>query len=810
MRPRGPRFTALILASAVGAALGVLAVRPRHHARSAAAAADFRRRYQRALRDPHLARNLLAFQRAWRPARAAAFAQLGALWQPTESATVGVRAAPAAPPDAAPPSPDGEAAFAALRAEMAATKDAVIADLPRYFAQFRQAAQAAGAVVVEAADAEAACAYVADLARRRGARLVFKSKSMVGEEIELNHHLQAHGIQVVETDLGEWIVQLAGERPSHMVMPAIHKSRQQVGALFSRVLSREVSREAIPEQVAVARAELRQKFLAADLGISGANALIAESGTVMLVTNEGNGRLVTTLPPVHVVLVGYDKLVPTYADAVRQLRLLARSATAQQITSYTTFITGPDHPDRELHIVLVDNGRLRMRADPVFRDALRCIRCGACANVCPPYQVVGGHVFGYVYTGAIGLVNTPFHHGLEHAAGPQSLCVSCNACATVCPVGIPLPQQILAVRARAVARYGLPVWKRLALALWARPALADAACRLGARLATPLADGPFLRLPLPAAWRWRTPPALASSPARDRLRGWMRARQEAARMRETAATGQAPAQERPSPTVACFLQCVTDRCCPEIALATVRVLEACGARVVVPERQHCCGLPALDAGDVPAARRMARQTIAVLETSDADYVVTAAASCVVAMRHEYPALFEHDPPWHRRAERLAARVLDLTTYLTHVARLSDAAPAATGAVSRPADAPRPAVAYHPFCQSLNVLGLPAEPRALLEDALGVELRSLPEANVCCGFGGSTSFDHPAVARQIVARKLANVMATGATTLVTDNPGCLLHLRGAADAAGLPLRVLHLAELVTERLDGQRATPRARA
>src|SRR5581483_8123338 len=443
MRPRGPRFTALILASAVGAALGVLAVRPRHHARSAAAAADFRRRYQRALRDPHLARNLLAFQRAWRPARAAA--------------------------------------FAALRAEMAATKDAVIADLPQYFAQFRRAAEAAGATVVEAADAEAACQYVADLARRRGARLVIKSKSMVGEEIELNHYLAAAAIEVVETDLGEWIVQLAGERPSHMVMPAIHKSRQQVGALFRHVLSREVSREAIPEQVAVARAELRQKFLAADLGISGANALIAESGTVMLVTNEGNGRLVTTLPPVHVVLVGYDKLVPTYADAVRQLRLLARSATAQQITSYTTFITGPDHPDRELHIVLVDNGRLRMRADPVFRDALRCIRCGACANVCPPYQVVGGHVFGYVYTGAIGLVNTPFHHGLEHAAGPQSLCVSCNACATVCPVGIPLPQQILAVRARAVARYGLPVWKRLALALWARPALADAACRLGAR-----------------------------------------------------------------------------------------------------------------------------------------------------------------------------------------------------------------------------------------------------------------------------------------------------------------------------------------
>src|SRR5437764_12224357 len=204
------------------------------------------------------------------------------------------------------------------------------------------------------------------------------------------------------------------------------------------------------------------------MGISGANALIAESGTVMMLTNEGNGRLVTSLPPVHVVMAGYDKLLSTFAEAMRQLRLLARSATAQHITSYTTFITGPDRPDKELHVVFVDNGRLRMRGDPAFRDALRCIRCGACANVCPPYQVVGGHVFGYVYTGAIGLVNTPFHHGLAAAAGPQSLCVQCNACATVCPVEIPLPRQILDVRARVVRSRGLPWYKRAAFWVWQR------------------------------------------------------------------------------------------------------------------------------------------------------------------------------------------------------------------------------------------------------------------------------------------------------------------------------------------------------
>jgi iron-sulfur cluster protein len=725
-------------------------------------ARDFARRYRRALADPRLANNLLAFQRAWRPARDAAFQEL-----------------------------PGEAAFETLRTEMAAAKDATLADLPHYFAQFKAAAEQAGAVVVEASDAEAANAYVAELAARRGARLVIKSKSMVGEETEINHYLGARGLEVVETDLGEWIVQLAGERPSHMVMPAIHKSRQQVGDLFSRVLARPISRESIPEQVGVARTELRRKFLEADIGISGANALIAESGTVMLLTNEGNGRQVTTLPSVHVVLVGYEKLVPTYTDAMRQLRLLARSATAQHLTSYTTFITGPDGPDKELYIVFVDNGRLAMREEPAFREVLRCIRCAACANVCPPYQVVGGHVFGYIYSGAIGLVNTPFHHGLAQAAGPQSLCVSCNACATVCPVAIPLPRQILAVRARVAAEQGLPLLKRLGLAVWSRPALFDAACRLAAWATAPLADGPYLRrLPLPASWRWRTPPRLATRPARDRLAQWSE------RHGDTGpAGGRGPRLTTGAAglTVACFLQCLTDRFLPEIAEATVDVLEACGARVVIPPTQPCCGLPALDAGDRAAARRMAQATIRALEAVAADYVVTPGASCVVAMVHDYPELFADDPAWCERARRLGTRVLDLTAFLTDVARLG------AETVGPPPTASDGPLTYHAFCQSSNVLGRGDAPRALLADVLGLELRTLEEGQVCCGFGGSTSLDHPAVSRAIAARKLANVAATGAAVLVTDNPGCLLHLRGAADAAGQPLRVQHLAEVIAVRL-----------
>jgi iron-sulfur cluster protein len=769
--------TALATVAVLGTAALIVGRR-----RPSTAAANFQARYERALADPRLARNLLAFQRAWRPARDAAFADLTAQRAGGhDEGTVGSASSGAAPADPAAatahhPTAGDESAFAVLRAEMAAVKDRVIADLPDYFAQFRVAAERAGAVVVEAADAEAANAYVAELARRRGARLVVKSKSMVSEETELNHYLEARGVEVLETDLGEWIVQLAHERPSHMVMPAIHKSRQQVGELFTRVLGREIPRESVPEQVQVARVELRHRFLEADIGISGANALIAESGTIMLITNEGNGRMVTSLSPVHVVLVGYEKLVPRFEDAVRQLRLLGRSATGQHLTSYTTFITGPDRPDKELHIVFLDNGRLAMRADLDMRAALRCIRCAACANVCPPYQVVGGHVFGYIYSGAIGLVNTPFHHGVAHAAGPQSLCVSCNACATVCPVGIPLPRQILNTRARIVERLGLPVWKRLLLAVWSRPRSFDLACRIASLTFAPFARGHFLRgLPLPPAWRWRTPPRLARRPARDRLRRRV--------------TGP-PAEPAAGRSVACFLQCIADRFVPEAAEATVAVVEACGARVVLPPGQHCCGLPALDAGDLPTARRMARQTIAVLDGVSADYVVTPAPSCAVAIAHDYPGLFAEEPDWHARAVALGPRVLDLTTFVTRIARLAPRPPAAP--VSE-------AITYHPFCQSTNVLGLAGQAEELIRDVLGVPLRDLPEAEVCCGFGGSTSADHPAVARQIAARKLANVAASGATTLVTDNPGCLIHLRGAADASGQRLRVVHLAQLVAAAL-----------
>lgn len=716
-------------------------------------------RVQRALADPQLRENLGRFQRRWRQLRGEVL-------------------------------PDEE--FAALRARLRAVKDQVIADLPTYVAQFRAAAEASGATVYEAKTAEDACRYVVELAKARNVKLVVKSKSMVSEEIAVNHALERAGIRAVETDLGEWIIQLAHEKPSHLIAPAIHKSRAQVADLFSSVFRREVPREDISAQVKVARTELREEFLSAGMGLTGANALIAETGTVMLVTNEGNGRLVSTAPPVHVVLAGYEKLLPSFEDAITQLRLLPRSAAGQWLSSYTTWISGPGD-GQELHIVLLDNGRMRMRAEPAFVDALRCIRCAACANVCPPYREVGGHVFGHIYTGAIGLVNTAFHHRLEDIAGPQSLCLSCNACETVCPVGIPLPRQILDVRTRVVETKGLPPAKALPLWLLARPRLFDLAMRVGAWLAAPLtrpvssASGtpqPYLRdLPrLRALTAWRSLPAPARRPFRDRFR----ARVVDRPLIPNAAAGM---------TVAYFPGCITDWLSPHTGEAAVAVLRALGVRVAFPRGQPCCGLPAMNSGDRRDAVTLAKRTIRVLERSQARYIVSTSTSCVAAMIEDYLHLFRDAPGWRERAARLKERIITFTHFLDQVARLG-----LDGPVTLPdIDQPKPVVTYHDACQSHNVLGLGPEARRIIRDVLGLELQEMEDSTVCCGFGGSFSLEHPQVSRLILGRKLANADATLADVVVTDNPGCLMHIRGGLAVRGSRLRALHLAELMAERL-----------
>jgi len=346
----------------------------------------------------------------------------------------------------------------------------VLDDLPAYLDRFCASARRTGAVVHRAKDGEAARDVVVSILKDHGARKIVKAKSMVTEEIHLNPHLEACGMEVVETDLGEYIVQIAGETPSHILAPAIHKSRQDVGQLFAEKLGVDYSDDPTV-LVKIARNALRKEFLTADAGITGANFAVADSGSLVIFTNEGNGRMVTTIPPLHIAVLTIEKIIPSLAVLPLFIRLLARSATGQSISSYLSVITGPKRAGeatgaKELHIVLVDNGRSEiLSAD--FREILKCIRCSACMNVCPVYRVVGGHAYGSTYSGPMGIVLTTLLDGIERTYPLLDATTLCGACVEVCPVRVPLVKLLSMLRERRVDKSFTPSIERVTMASYA-------------------------------------------------------------------------------------------------------------------------------------------------------------------------------------------------------------------------------------------------------------------------------------------------------------------------------------------------------
>lgn len=337
----------------------------------------------------------------------------------------------------------------AARARARAARQQAVADLSGSIDRFQRAAEAAGVTVHRAVDAQAAVATIRALLQDANARHIVKSKSMATEEIGLRSALEEDGLEVIETDLGEWIVQLAGDPPSHLIVPAVHLNRERIRSLLSRVAGRDLGSET-RALAAFARAHLRQAFLRADAGISGANLLVAETGTLVIVSNEGNVRMCTTVPRLHIAVVGMEKVVSTWADALDVLAVLPRSATGQALTTYVSLLSGPraaadvDGPEA-MHVVLLDNGRSRLVGTPA-EELLYCIRCGACLNVCPVYRTMGGHAYGSVYGGPIGAALTA--HLTEGAVGRDLPWASslCGACREVCPVGIRLDDQLIALR----------------------------------------------------------------------------------------------------------------------------------------------------------------------------------------------------------------------------------------------------------------------------------------------------------------------------------------------------------------------------
>jgi L-lactate dehydrogenase complex protein LldF len=443
------------------------------------ASVEFKARASRALADARLQENLRRFGGGFADRRAAARAAYGAQ------------------------------AFEELRAASAAIRDRALACLDAWLLRFEAEATRRGTIVLWAEDAREARELVLDICARHGLKKAIKSKSMLSEEAALNAALEQSGVRPVETDLGEYILQLANEPPSHIIAPAIHKDQAQVAELFRRHHVGKPSAD-IAQMTREAREALRPHFLSADLGISGGNFLVAETGSVAIVTNEGNGRMVTTLPRVHVAITGIEKVIPTLEDLSSLNRILPRSATGQAIENYFSILTGPRRPGdtdgpEHMVVILVDNGRTRLVGSDL-KEMLRCIRCGACMNHCPVYQTIGGHAYGWVYPGPMGSVLTPVYQGLESALDLPQAATLCGACEVACPVMIPLPELLRRLREHQTER-GLRPWQeRVALRAWAfaaaRPRLYALLTRIAARVLRLLRDrnGMIRTLPLDPGW----------------------------------------------------------------------------------------------------------------------------------------------------------------------------------------------------------------------------------------------------------------------------------------------------------------------
>ncbi len=667
--------------------------------------------------------------------------------------------------------------FEEIRDKIASLKAYVAENLNEIIDTFIKSALENGAKVFYTTKPDEVRKYIIDLAKKNNVKSIVKSKSMATEEIHLNKYLREEGIEVNETDLGEWIIQLAGQRPSHMVLPAIHLTRYDVSEVFTKKV--EPIEPDISKMVKFARKHLRRKFLAADMGITGANIAVAETGTLLIFTNEGNARLTMALPKIHVAVVGVEKLVAKFEDIFPIIRALPRSATAQLITSYISFVNKPythfDGSQKEFHIILFDNNRSAMAKDPNFKQTFQCIRCASCLNVCPVFRLIGGHVFGKVYTGGIGTILTAWTEGLKASKDIQGLCIQCGNCVKVCPGKIDIPGLILEIRKRLAKEEGLNFKTKVIYSIVNNRKLFHSILKAASKFQKPIEKEGFIRhLPffLSDLTEGRSLPAISDVPFRDRFKKII--------------------QPKFDKKVIFFAGCLIDFAYPEIGEALVKLLNSAGIEVLFPIEQTCCGAPARYSGVMDVAANNAKQNIEALLTTEADYVISACPTCTVALKKQFTKdLLEQNfnEELIKKAEVLAKKVKDASELINKLIREDKIKFKST---------PQESFTYHDPCHLIRSLGIYKEPRESLISA-GLNLVEMFESDTCCGMGGSYSLKFPEISKTILKRKLENIKKTEVKLVCTDCPGCVMQIRGGVDKEGLSLQVRHSIEILAERL-----------
>ena len=567
-----------------------------------------------------------------------------------------------------------------------------------------------------------------------------------------------------------------------MVMPALHLNKEQVADLFTEY-TKTKNEPIIAEEVKTARRVMRERFTHAEMGVSGANVAVAQTGTVFTMTNEGNGRMVGTLPPTHLYIFGIEKFVNSFSDARWIFKALPRNGTAQRITSYISMYTGAcevtvnketdEKRKKDFYCVILDDpGRRQILAEPYFRQMFNCIRCGACLDVCPAFALVGGHVYGSkVYTGGIGTMLTHFLVSEERAAEIQNICLQCGRCNEVCGGGLEISDMIMKLREKDMAENPNAV-KKFALDAVTDRKLFHSMLRIASIAQAPFTKGqPMIRhLPmfLSGLTEGRSFPAVAQVPLRDIF-----------------PTIKQEVKEQKG-TVAIFAGCLLDFIYTDLARAVIADMNSIGYKVEMPLGQACCGCPASSMGDLENARKEAEINIEGMEAEKYDYIVSACPSCTHQLKI-YPSFFEEETPMYERAKILADKSFDFCKLFYDLGGLSDEG-----------DDKPIKVTYHDSCHLKRSLGVSQEQRELLKHTKGVEFVEMEDCDNCCGFGGSYSVMYPEISAPILANKIQHIKESGAEVVAVDCPGCLMQICGGLDARDIPTKVKHTAEIIAEK------------